>query len=82
MDLPFLKNKKISSIIIAKRGKDGNTMPMKEEGEEDPGLMSAAEDLLSAIAMKDAGAVAAALKAAMAVQPMDDEPMEPMGDEA
>lgn len=61
--LPFLAPRKQAGVIIAKRVGD-KTEPMHEEGEQDPGLMSAAEDLLSAISSKDASAVAAALKAA------------------
>lgn len=64
--LPFLKPKKLASIIIAKRAKpDGATTPVKEEGEHAPELMSAAEGIISAINNKDAGALASALGAAM-----------------
>lgn len=64
MSLPFLNSRKIASVIIATRKPDGSVMPKHEEGEQEPGLMSAAEDLISAISMKDAKAVAEALKAA------------------
>lgn len=40
------------------------TEPAEPQGEQDPMLLSAAEDLLSAIAMKDASGVAQALQAA------------------
>lgn len=61
--LPFLQPKKAASVIMAKMKPDG-IEPMHEEGEEDPSLMMAAEDILSAISMKDAKALAEALKAA------------------
>lgn len=64
--LPFLAPKKQAGVIIAKRVGD-KTEPMHEEGEEDPGLMAAAEDLISAIHAKDAKAAAQALKAAFEV---------------
>lgn len=64
--LPFLQPKKQASVIMAKRVGD-KTEPMHEEGEHDPGLMSAAEDLISAVHSKDAKAVAGALKAAWEV---------------
>lgn len=65
--LPFLKPKKISSVIIASRKKDGTVMPEHEEGENDAGLMAAAEDLISAVHSKDSSAVASALKAAFEI---------------
>lgn len=74
--LPFLKQRKIASVIMAKRKPDGAIEPISEEGEETPELMSAAEDLIRALHSKDAGAVAAALKAAF--QMMDSAEEEPM----
>lgn len=64
--LPFLQPKKQASVIIAKRVGD-KTVPIKEEGESEPGLVAAAEDLISAINMKDAAAVAKALRAAFEI---------------
>lgn len=61
--LPFLQAKKLSSVIIAKRNKDGTSEPMQEEGEHAPELISASENLISAIHSKDATKVADALKA-------------------
>lgn len=62
--LPFLKPKKIASVMIAKVSPDGEIKSSHEDGEETPELMGAAEALLSAISLKDAKAVAEALKAA------------------
>jgi len=62
--LPFLQPKKAAAVMIAKRKPSGSIEPMHEEGEQDPGLMSAAEDLISAVHAKDAKGVADALKAA------------------
>lgn len=61
--LPFLKNKRMSGIVMMKM-KDNSPEAVKEEGEPMPDLMIAAEDLLSAIAMKDTKKVADALEAA------------------
>lgn len=65
--LPFLKPKKITSIIIAKHKPEGGIEPMHEEDEEMPELVGAAESLISAVHSKDAKAVAEALKAAFEV---------------
>ena len=66
--LPFLKPKAMSGVIIARKKADGGGIePMHEEGEHEPGLMAAAEDLISAFHMKDAKAVADALVAAFHV---------------
>lgn len=64
--LPFLKPDKIAgAVLIAKRKKDGSIESSNQEvGEHGPELMSAAEDLLRALASKDARAVASALQAA------------------
>lgn len=63
--LPFLNPKRVSSVMIAKSKPDGSVEAMNEEGEHSPGMMSAAEDMLSAIHMKDAKALATAHKAMM-----------------
>lgn len=60
--LPFLAPKKQAGVIIAKRIGD-KTEAVAEEGEHEPGLMAAAEDLISAVHAKDAKGVADALKA-------------------
>lgn len=70
--LPFLAPKKIASVIVAKTKPTGGIEPKGEEGEHDPALMSAAEDLISAVHMKDAVAVADALRAAFDI--CDSEP--------
>ncbi len=64
--LPFLQARKSAGVIMAKRVGD-KTEPMHEEGEHEPGLMAAAEDLISAVHSKDANAVADAFKAAFEV---------------
>lgn len=61
--LPFLQPKKQAGMIIAKRVGE-KTEDVKVEGEHPPGLMAAAEDLISAVGSKDATKVAGALKAA------------------
>jgi hypothetical protein len=60
--LPFLKPKQSGSIMYQKAGKDGMES-VEKEGEGHPGLMSAAEDLISAVHMKDAKAAMEAMKA-------------------
>lgn len=60
--LPFLAPRKQAGVIIAKRVGD-KTEAVSEEGEHPPGLMAAAEDLISAVHAKDAKGVADALKA-------------------
>lgn len=69
--LPFLQPRKAAGIIIAKRVGE-KTEDSHEEGEFPEGLMAAAEDLLSGIAMKDAKAVASALKACIAMCDYDE----------
>lgn len=65
--LPFLKPKKMSSVIIAKIKPEGKIEPSHEEGEEMPELIGAAESLISAVHSKDANAVAECLKAAFEI---------------
>lgn len=62
--LPFLKAKPAGSVVIHKTKSDGDMMPEKEEGGHPPELISASEDLIKAVASKDATAVADALYAA------------------
>lgn len=62
--LPFLQPKKITSIMMAVKKPDGSIEQKGPEDEPDHALMSAAEDLISAVHMKDAKAVAEAIKAA------------------
>lgn len=61
--LPFQK-KKLSPMLVAKVTPDGKMDPQGEEGGVDPGLISAAEELISAVKSGDAEAVAMALQAA------------------
>lgn len=65
MNLPFLQQKKMVSSIMANRKPDGTLEVQNEAQEMHPGLLSAAEDLISAVHSKDSQAVASALKAAM-----------------
>lgn len=62
--LPFLKAKPAGSVVVYKTKSDGDMMPEKEEGGHPPELLSAAEDLIKAVASKDASAVADAIYAA------------------
>lgn len=66
--LPFLEPKKISSVILARRGKTPNVSvaPEVEAGESkiDPALKSVAEDLLRGMETKSVIEVAKALQAA------------------
>lgn len=64
--LPFLMPKKTVSVIQQKKMSEGGEM--KEEiSEPKEELVYAAEDVLSAIAMKDATALAMALKSAFEI---------------
>lgn len=72
--LPFLAPKKIASVIMAKTKPEGGVEDERHEDEQDPGLMSAAEDLISAVHAKDAAAVAEALEAAFEI--LDSQPHE------
>lgn len=74
--LPFLKSKQMAGSIIAKTKPEGGLEPESQEGQDDPGLMSAAEDLISAVNMKDASAVASALRSAFDILDAGPEPME------
>jgi len=60
--LPFLKPNKMAAVIMANRKPDGGVSDEKEEGEASPELMNMAEDLISAVHMKDAKAVAEILE--------------------
>lgn len=68
--LPFLQPKRVGAMLIAKHklSTGGSAAePQQEEGESHPGVMSAAEDLISAVHAKDATAVAKALEDAFAL---------------
>lgn len=70
----------MATVIMARRKAEGGPIePMHEEGEHGPALLSCAEDLISAVHMKDANKVAEALKSAFEV--MGSEPHEETGDE-
>jgi galactokinase/mevalonate kinase-like predicted kinase len=64
--LPFLEPKKMAGIVMMKM-KNNSSEAEKEEGEPMPEMLAAAEDILSAIAMKDAKALADALHAAFMI---------------
>lgn len=64
MALPFLQKRNIASIIMAKQTPTGSIEETKDTPKEDEGLIQASEDLLKAVAAKDAEAVAKALRAA------------------
>ena len=68
--LPFLKSRKAGSIMKAHYADGGMTTP-EEAGEPNHALVAAAEDILSAIAMKDSGALADALEAAFQICDME-----------
>lgn len=74
--LPFLKPKRVAGVIISQRKPDGSNEMKHEEGEEMSQMEVCAEDILRAIANKDAKALAGALQAAMdisASQPQEPE---------
>lgn len=65
--LPFLEPKKMSSVIIARRGKsDIESSPEVDMSEDklDPGLKEAAEDMMRAFESKSVLDLAKAFKAA------------------
>ena len=64
MPLPFLKPKHQAGLIMEMRKPDGSSEETGTEDESDPGLMSAAEDLIRAIHAKDAKGAMEALKSA------------------
>lgn len=82
MSLPFLNAKKIASVMMAKTRPDGSVEDQHMEDEHDPALQSAAEDLISAVHMKDSMKVASALKAAFEIMDSNDsyQPDEEMGE--
>ncbi len=61
MSLPFLKPRKIASVIIAQSKQDGGLEPKREEGEHSPELMQAASDAIGGFHAKDAKAVVDAM---------------------
>lgn len=54
----------MATVMIAARKPSGEIKDLHEEGEHAPGIMAAAEDLISAVHSKDAKAVADALMSA------------------
>ncbi len=76
--LPFLKPKPLGAVIIHKMDKDGSQEPMHEEGQPDPGLVMAMEDLKKAMEGKDIHAMCEAFKAAFDI--CESAPPEEMGE--
>lgn len=62
--LPFMKAKKLSSVLMAKTKPEGGMEMMAPEDDTNHAMLSASEDLISAVHSKDATLVAAALEAA------------------
>lgn len=65
---------------MARRKPEGQVEVLGEEGDEDPALMAAAEDLISAIHAKDAKAVISALSSALDILDSAEPEEEDMGD--
>ncbi len=64
--LPFLKPKKIASLVISKRKPDGAGIEAEASADDaDAGAVACAEGILRAIESKDARALASALRDAM-----------------
>lgn len=59
--LPFLKPRKLGTVMMAKAHSDGDVESLGEEGEMHPGLVSAMDDFLSAHSQKDSTAMAKAM---------------------
>lgn len=64
--LPFLKKKPVAGVIIAHRQPDQGPEE-KPESEENHALMSAAEDIITAVESRDKKRLAAALQAAFEI---------------
>lgn len=71
--LPFLQPRKMSSVMMAVTKPEGGVENKGPEEEEDHALMSASEDLISAIHAKDATAVAKAWRSGSEILDQDDE---------
>lgn len=79
--LPFLKARKLDSVVTMQHRDDGTNIPMDGEG-ENHAHMAVAEDLIRAIHAKDAKAVSEALMASHDISAMGDMgPEEEMGEE-
>ncbi len=77
--LPFLKPKTVAGAIMSVRKPDGGMEDMAgpEDSAPDAGMEACAEDIMRAIASKDAKAFAVALRAAFEM--MESEPHEEAG---
>lgn len=65
--LPFIKQKNVAGVILAKRKPEGGSETVPSEGSEDQGLHMAASDLIDAVHAKDAQAVQSALRSAFQI---------------
>lgn len=68
--LPFLKSKKAAGVVGVVTKADGESVP----DHTNEGMVACAEEIISAIAMKDATALASALQSCFSM--MDAEPQE------
>lgn len=62
--LPFMKPRPMGSVMIHKVDSEGKQEPLHEEGQPDPGLVMAMEDLKKAMESKDIHAMCEAFQAA------------------
>lgn len=67
MSMPWLAARKKPVTLLASVSPEGKGEMQGESGEPDEGLIQASEDILSAIAQKDAKALAVALQSAYTV---------------
>ncbi len=75
--LPFLQPKKLAGVIVATHKPSGEMQDDHMEGEESPHLISAMEDFIRAVHMKNAEDAATAFHAACMLCDQDnDEPGE------
>ncbi len=66
MSLPYLQHKRVSASIAAKAKSAGGVVDNpQDENERDPGLMTACDEIMSAIHAKDSMRLADALEAAI-----------------
>lgn len=70
--LPFLKPKKMASVIMSARTPDGKEVLKGPEDEASPENIKLAQDLISAVHSKDAEAVAAVLSKLQEIDEAED----------
>lgn len=71
--LPFLQPKKIATMMVASKKPDGSIEQEGPADEPNHALLAAAEDLISAVHMKDAKAVAEAIESAFEICDSNDD---------